>query len=212
MFSPASLVNSYAGVFGVQPGISAESMPKALSSVPIPSPAGDSVTISPSANILQQLLNTEMQGTGNTDTGELDLTGLAQLKQRGEMLANMLQLKIKNFESNLMSAMKGAGIPAQDMNLKNGSDGLMLMDQIPNQDAVQGMLNKAGGLQTEFSDIAKLAEVLTMLQQSGGSNLPQGLSAAAKYAEQSVPDKVSRKSADFVMHITPADTASFSFE
>ena len=176
----------------------------------------DSLTISSSAAMLQQFLNSEMQGNGGslTDIGELDLVGLAQLKQRGDMLANMLQLKMKNFESNLMSTMKDAGLPMQDMDLKNGDDGLMLLGEMPNKETVQNALSGLGG---DFTDIARLAEVLNMLGQLGPETLTReisglaGLSSAAQYAQQSLPDRSKRPETDFVMHVMPSGT-SFAFE
>ena len=220
MLGAASSVNNYPNVFGVQSGLSMEQLAKTLTTtaaaknVPM-----DSVTISSSANMLQQFLNTEMQGGGGAaETGELDLLGLAQLKQRGEMLAGMLQLKMKGFESHLMSNMQGAGLPMQNMDIKNGGDdGLLLMGDMPNKEAMQ---NAIGGLQGEFTDIARLAEVLNMLQQMGPDNVAGALaglagpaSAAAQYAQQSLPDRssVKRPETDFTMHIMSSGS-SFSFE
>jgi len=216
MLGSASSINNYPNIFGIQSGQSVEQLAKMLTTAKR-GPSADSVTISSSANMLQQLLNSEMQGNGTSaDLGELDLVGLSQLKQRGEMLANMLQLKLKNFESNLMANMKGAGLPMQDMNLKEGDDGLSLLGEMPNKEAIQ---NALGGLQGEFTDIARLAEVLNMLQQLGPDGMAKelsglaGLSSAAQYAQQSLPDRASvkRPENDFIMHIMQSGT-SFSFE
>jgi len=216
MLGVTSSINNYPNVFGIQSGLPVEQLAKTLTAAK-PETAMDTVTISSSANMLQQFLNTEMQGGGSADTGELDLLGLAQLKQRGDMLANMLQLKMKNFETHLMGNMQGAGLPMQDMDIKNGGDdGLLLMGDMPNKEAMQGAL---GGLQGEFTDIARLAEVLNMLQQLGPDNAAgeSGIaalsSAAAQYAQQSLPDRssVKRPETDFIMHIMQSGT-SFSFE
>jgi len=212
MLGATSSINNYANVFGAQSGgLSVEQLAKTLTTTQKTMPM-DTISISSSANMLQQFLNTEMQGNGSSaDTGELDLIGLAQLKQRGEMLASMLQLKMKNFETNLVSSVKGAGLSMQDMNIKNGDDGLLLMGDMPNKESIQNVL---GGLQGEFSDIARLAEVLNMLQQAGPDNMISALSsAAAQYAQQSLPDRssVKRPETDFVMHIMQSE-ASFSFE
>jgi len=218
MLGSTSSINNYPNIFGVQSGQSVEQLAKMLTTAKREQPSSDSVTISSSANMLQQLLNSEMQGNGtSTDIGELDLVGLTQLKQRGEMLANMLQLKLKNFESNLMASMKGAGLPMQDMNLKEGDEGLSLLGDMPNKEAIQ---NALGGLQGEFTDIARLAEVLNMLQQLGPDNMVKelsglagGLSSAAQYAQQSLPERssVKRPENDFILHMMQSGT-SFSFE
>jgi hypothetical protein len=211
MLSSTSSINPYTNIVGTPSGQSVEQLAKTLTrSMPT-----DSVTISSSAAMLQQFLNSEMGGGEATaDLGELDLVGLAQLKQRGEMLASMLQLKLKNFESNLMATMKGAGMPMQDMDLKNGDDGLMLLGEMPDKEMIQKTL---GGLQGEFTDMARLAEVLNMLQQLGPETKEfsklAGLSSAAQYAQQSLPDRssVKRPENDFVLHMSSSGT-SFAFE
>ena len=193
-----------------------EHLAKTLTSTAKQSIPTDSVTISSSATMLQNFLNAEMQSGGDSaDLGELDLVGLAQLKQRGEMLASMLQLKMKNFETNLMSNVQGAGLNMQEMHIKNGDDGLSLLGDMPDKASLQ---NAIGGLQGEFSDIARLAEVLNMLQQMGPDNGLGGafggaLSSAAQYAQQSSLDRssVKRPDADFVMHILQSGS-SFTFE
>ena len=212
MVGTASIINNYSNVFGVQSGQSIEQLTQTLTSATAQGQPPDSVTFSSSAMMLQQFLNAEMQGGGNgADPGELDLLGLAQLKQRGEMLANMLQLKMKNFESHLMSNVQGAGLPMQEMHLKNGDDGLSLLGEMPDKESFQ---NALGGLQGEFLDISRLAEVLNMLQQMGPDNMISALSAsAAQYAQQSSLDRSSAKrpEGDFVMHLMQSGT-SFSFE
>ena len=212
MLGATSSINNYPNIFGIQSGgMSMDSLAQTLTATKSPMPT-DTLTISSSANMMQQFLNAEMQGGGGSaDSGELDLMGLAQLKQRGEMLASMLQLKMKNFESHLVSNVQGAGLSMQNMDIKNGDDGLLLMGDMPNKSAFQNVL---GGLQGEFNDIARLAEVLNMLQQMGPDNMVSALSsAAAQYAQQSLPDRASvkRPETDFVMHVMQAGT-SFSFE
>jgi hypothetical protein len=152
-----------------------------------------------------------MKGGGaEADGSEMDFVGLAQLKQRGDMLANMLQLKMKNFESNLMTNVQGAGLPNQEMHIKNGDEGLSLLGDMPDKESIQNLL---GNMQGEFTDIARLAEVLNLLQQVGPDSLPAGLSSAAQYAQQSMLERssVKRPETDFVMHIAQSGT-SFSFE
>ena len=212
MLGATSLINNYSNVFGAQPGQPMEQLAKTLIATAKKGQSADCVTISSSAAMLQQFLNADMQGGGiSTDPGELDLVGLAQLKQRGEMLASMLQLKMKNFESNLIANVQGAGLPMQEMHLKNGEDGLSLLGEMSNKDSIQNIL---GGLQEEFMDIAKLAEVLNMLQHMGPDNLVSALSTAAtQYAQQSSPDRssVKRPENDFILHVMQSGT-SFTFE
>ena len=213
MLGPTSSINNYPNIFGIQSGLSMENLAKTLTSTAQQTAMPkDTITISSSANMLQQFLNTEMQGgDSSADIGELDLLGLTQLKQRGEMLASMLQLKMKNFESHLVSNVQGAGLSMQDMDIKNGDDGLLLMGNMPNKEAFQSAL---GGLQGEFMDISRIAEVLNMLQQLGPNNMMATLSsAAAQYTQQALPDKsaVKQPEGDFTIHMMQSG-ASFSFE
>jgi hypothetical protein len=215
MLGSASNINSYPNVFGIQQGLSAEQLAKTLASSK-PKGAADAVTISPSANMMQQLLNMEIQGNGTAENSEVDLTGLAQLKQRGDMLASMLQLKMKNFESNLISGIKGAGLdPAQEINLKEGDDGLNLTDNLQNKEEIQKLLKNGSSLHGEFQDISNMANILEALSQLGpdqNSGLA-GVSSAARYAQQSnqVRPLEKRSDAEFVLRVAPGDT-SFSFE
>jgi hypothetical protein len=211
MLGSTSSINNYPNVFGIQPGQSLEQLTQTLTAAAKSSMPTDSVTISSSAAMLQQFLNSEMQGgEASADIGEMDLMGLTQLKQRGEMLANMLQLKMKNFESTLMSNVQGAGLPMQEMHIKNGDEGLSLLGDMPNKEAIQ---NALGGLQGEFMDISRLAEVLNMLQQVEPDHGAAGLSSAAQYAQQSLLDRspAKRPESDFMLHVTQSGT-SFSFE
>lgn len=211
MFGSTSLINNYSNVFGIQSGQSPEQLAQTLAASAKQAMPGDSVTISSSAAMLQQFLNAEMQGGETTmDADETNLMGLAQLKQKGELLANMLQLKMKNFESNLTTNVQGAGLPMQDMHLKNSDDGLSLLGDMQNKEAIQNML---GGMQSEFLDISRLAEALNMLQQVEPDHAVAGVSAASQYAQQSLLDRstVKRPETDFIMHIMQSG-ASFSFE
>ena len=211
MLGATSIINQYSNVFGVQSGQSIEQLAQKFTATVKQGLPADSVAFSPSAMMLQQFLSSDLGGSGNsTDTGELDLMGLSQLQQRGEMLASMLQLKMKNFESRLTSNIQGAGLSMQEMHLKNGDDGLSVMGEMPNKDAFQNALN---GLQGEFSEISQLAGVLNLLQHLGPGNTMSALAAsAAQYAQQSTLDKSSKRSdGEFVMHVAQSGT-SFSFE
>ncbi|MDR1140232.1 MAG: hypothetical protein LBL62_00970, partial [Planctomycetaceae bacterium] len=173
MLGSTSQINSFMNMFGVRQGLPMEQI------VPTSGidKAGksDSVTISPTANMLQQFLNMELQNPdSSSEIGEIDLTGLAQLKQRGDMLANMLQVKLKNFESNLITGMKSAGLDtSQDMNMKNGDNGLLLLNDIPNKESVQGFLQNNSKLKEQFQELGQFANILETLQQLGSHTGPK---------------------------------------
>ena len=212
MLGSTSLINNYPNIFGIQSGQTLTQLAQTLSANAKTGASADTVTISSSAAMLQQFLNAEMQGgETSTDVDDMDMMELVQLKQQGEMLASMLQLKMKNFESSLTANVQGAGLPMQEMHLKNGDEGISLLGDMPNKETLQ---NTLGGLQGEFTDIARLAEVLNMLQQMGPNTITDGLSsAAAHYAQQSALDKPAapRTANDFILHVLQSGT-SFSFE
>ncbi|MDR3199513.1 MAG: hypothetical protein LBU34_16720 [Planctomycetaceae bacterium] len=242
MLGSTSQINNFMNMFGVQQGLSMEQIAK-MSGIaqtnhadkvnqtgkanPIDKTnqtgkinSADSVTISPTADMMQQLLNMELQNPNNaSESGELDLTGLAQLKQRGDMLANMLQVKLKNFETNLITGMKSAGLDwTQDMNMKNGDNGLLLMNDLPNKESVQNFLQNNGKLKEQFQEAAQLANILEALQQLG-SNVGSKtinravITPAAQYTQQSQPirSESQHSNAGFIVHIMRGQV-SYSFE
>jgi hypothetical protein len=69
--------------------------------------AADTLTLSPAALSLQQLLDAEMTNGGQNGSpadGESGLTGLAQLKSQGDLAAALLKAKMQNFNANLNGA------------------------------------------------------------------------------------------------------------
>jgi hypothetical protein len=230
MLGSTSQINNFMNMFGVQQGLSLEQIAQmsGTSQVRHEGKASrndkinpiDSVTISPTANMIQQLLNMELQNTDSSaETAELDLTGLAQLKQRGDMLANMLQVKLKNFETNLITGMKSAGLDtSQDMNMKDGDNSLLLMNDISNKESVQSFLQNNGKLKEQFQEIAQFANILETLQQLGSNTETTTanravIPPAVQYTQQSQPirSEPQRPDASFILHIMRGQ-ASYSFE
>ncbi len=170
----------------------------------------DQFVPSPSLTMLQQLLSQNMDGSD--DSKETGLSGFELLKQRTEMLSNMIQMKLKNFESNLVSSVKSAGLdPSQQMNVQNGVDGLLLSNDMPNKDAIQNLLGNSDALLDQFKDISQLAGLLGTLQQTaqtGGA----GSSAASQYAQQSQALKATMKpDAQLTVRVAEGN-ASFTFD
>jgi hypothetical protein len=237
MLGSTSQINNFMNMFGVQSGLSMEKIapmsgvaqvrhdgkvnrsgktnPIELAANPI-----DSITISPTANTIRQFLNMELQNAEqSSETAELDLTGLAQLKQRGDMLANMLQVKLKNFETNLITGMKSVGLDTmQDMTMKNGGDGLLLMNDLPNKESIQSFLQNNSKLKEQFQEIAQFANILETLQQLGSNTGMKTVNhalipPAVQYTRQSQPIRSEPQppNAGFVLHIMRGQ-ASYSFE
>ncbi len=172
---------------------------------------GDQFQISPTANLLQQFLSQDVDGKNDAENG---MSGLDLLKQNGEMLAGLLQTKLKGFETNLASTMQSAGIdPSQPMSMQQGVDGLLLTNGTPDKEKIAQLLGNNGALQDQFKEISRLAELLGSLQQAGTYNAA-GTSAAARYAQQSQQNQPTVKSdpdARFVLNVMEGNS-SYSFE
>lgn len=203
MIGSASNINSFQNVFGVQKGLSPNQLASALKGQD-PATGADLLTLSPTANMLQQFLSMDVQNEGRS--AESDLTGLEQLKQRGEMLSNILQMKLKNFESNLITSMKSAGVdPSQTMEMKAGDNGPLLMNDMPNKEAIQNLLKNNDSLNGQFQEISNMAGILGMLQQLGNSTTATanglgGFGSAAQYARQTQAAE-KRPEAEFVLRV-----------
>ena len=171
----------------------------------------DQFQLSPSAKAIQQLLSQTEDGKNDPDNA---LSGLEVLKQSGEMLAGLLQSKLKNFQTDLTSTLQAAGLnPAQTMTMQQGVDGLLLTNAPTDKDQMTKLLGKDGQLSTQFQEISRLAELLGMLQQSG-TNTGAGTTAAARYAQQSQLTAGTAKpnpDARFVLNVMQG-SASYSFE
>jgi hypothetical protein len=230
MLGSTSQINNFMNMFGVQQGLSPEQVAKMSGTSQVRHDGKvnrnaktnpiDSVTISPTANSIQQLLNMELQNSDqSSETAELDLTGLAQLKQRGDMLANMLQVKLKNFETNLITGMKSSGLETmQEMEMKKGDNGLLLMNDLPNKESIQSFLQNNSQLKEQFQEIAQFANILETLQQLGSDTGAKTVNRAiippaVQYTQQSQPlrSEPQRPDANFVLHIMRGQT-SYSFE
>ncbi|MDR0869597.1 MAG: hypothetical protein LBN39_02275 [Planctomycetaceae bacterium] len=201
------------------------SMNPPLTSMNLPQTAGlnvqDIATFSPAANMMQQFLNMDIKSNGETEeSGESDLSGLAQLKQRGEMLANMLQMKLKTFGANLMTGMNNAGLdPAQQMNIQNSTNGLSLLGETLDEQGIDNFLKGSGGkLQEQFKEIEHFAKILDMLKGTETSAAAELTTAKRTsplhaYTQQSLPVKnaAKRPDAEFVLNVMQGDV-SYSFE
>ncbi len=199
-------------------GISKDHLPgaanlpaNAMPGAPSSSFDADLLSLSPMAGLLQQL--TDMD-TKDGEAGEVDLNGLVNLKQRADMMANMLKLKMNNFASNLAASMKDAGVnPNQDLSIKN-DDGMSLLQEIPGKNALETQWKGNDKLQSQFKEIAQLAQLLDMVGQVGSGRAPSGRPhplashPAARYAAQAQPVE-KRAEATFVYNMM---SGGYSFE
>ncbi|MDR1485707.1 MAG: hypothetical protein LBT09_12910 [Planctomycetaceae bacterium] len=175
----------------------------------------DTLTLSPTLNTLQQFLSMN-DSNNNNGQEELSMSSLEKLKQQGEMLAGMLQMKLKNFESNLISSMKNAGIEPTPMDIKNDQNGLSIVNDIPNKQTIQNLFQNDSNLKNQFQEIARLTTLLDTARQLGNNNNIQNnilSEAGAKYAQLSQQttnqQNNSRKNeADFILHILESNSSS----
>lgn len=218
MIGSASGINAFQQILGMQNASTSNRATTPLGNINPLSGGVDQFMLSATSNMMQQLLNTDIQ---EGQRGEIDLGSLEQLKQRGDLLANMLQSKLKSFESNLIAGMKSAGLDStQAMDLKDGSNGLTLLNELPNKDDFQKFFRENGALKDQFQEIARLADLVGMLQQIGNyaGSLQKTSSVvsnpAAQYAQQSHPNTPApekRSGAEFVLRVMQGN-ASYTFQ
>ena len=147
--------------------------------------AGDQISISLAAQKAQAFLNSEMAGDKDP---EMDLAGIDNLKQRGEMMAQMLQMKLDKFQGDFLNQVKAAGISTdQPIDLKKGPDGnLLVAGNHPEKSQIEQLLAGNEDLVKKFEEISKLAGLTTILQsvQTDNSSNPFA-NIAALYGKQS---------------------------
>jgi hypothetical protein len=174
----------------------------------------DTFTLSPTLNALQQFLSMN-DANDNNGQEELSMSSLEQLKQQGEMLANMLQMKLKGFESDLLSSIKKAGIDqVAPMDIKD-VDGLNITNDAPNKQAIQNLLQGNGKFKEQFQEIARLATLINTVQQLGNNNVQNNVlsEAGAKYAQFSKQNSNNinnprRNESDFTLRILESNSSS----
>ena len=145
----------------------------------------DLMTLSPTANMMQQLLNMDIGQTN--DNGETGLSSLEQLKSHANMLVNMLQMKLKGFESNMISSMQQSGLnPADSVTMKNGADGFLLSSDTITPERLQQFMKNNPKLQNQFQEIMQAGNLLQMVQKMSSLQTNAGQSPfATQYAQQS---------------------------
>ena len=160
-----------------------------------------------------------LNSLGKSDDGDDslgDLGKMEQLKQRGEMLANALQMKLKSFETRLVQQMQSAGIDtSQEMRLEDGGImGILETGGHPDMDRINQLFQNNPDMIQNFREISQLADLIRNLQQipddvtAGSMNLAN---IAAMYARESQQNQDFDMNAQFVMKVLPSG-ASFTFE
>lgn len=175
----------------------------------------DQLSISLAAQKAQAFLNQEIAGTGDV---EMDMIGIESLKQRAEMLSQMLQMKLDKFQGDFLDQVKAAGIDAsQPIDLKKGADGnLLVAGEHPDKAKINELLAGNDELTKKFEEISKLAGLTQILQsaQTDKSSSPFA-NIAALYARQSQGSPVadsSKISGDRFQLSVGESEASFSWE
>jgi hypothetical protein len=173
----------------------------------------DTITLSPSLNALQQFLS--MNDSNNNNQDELNMTSLEKLKQQGEMIANMLQMKLKNFESDLITSMKNVGIDQSNpIDIKNDQNKLNIVNDIPNKQIIQNLLQN-NNFKNQFQEITRLTSLLDTAKQLENNNtqnniLPEAIAKYAQLTQQTTNQQNNNRKneADFILHILESDTSS----
>ncbi|MGL6227301.1 MAG: hypothetical protein ACRC10_11840 [Thermoguttaceae bacterium] len=174
----------------------------------------DQWTPSPTSRQALELLNFEANGG---ETGDMDIADIVNLKGRGEMLSQMLQMKLQKFQGDFMQKMQNAGIDtSQPIELnKGGADDLLVANDHQDKAKIEQILAGNEEMTKMFDEIAKLASLSEVYKsvspEKNGSNNPLA-ALAGLYAKQS-QDVAMNKAIDGQMNLRVNETAaSFSFE
>jgi len=176
----------------------------------------DQVSISLAAQKAQMFLNHEMSGGVSHDL-EMDLYGIESLKQRGEMLAQMLQMKLDKFHGEFLDQLKAAGINADlPVDLKKGADGnLLVAGDHPDKVRINQILAGNDDLAKKFDELSKLAGMTHVLQSVADQSNNPFASVAALYSRQSQSDPAvdsSKISSERFQLSIAESAASFNWE
>lgn len=127
-----------------------------------------------------ELLNTE-SGLGQGDEGgEMSLQGLENLKQRGKLMANVLQMKLDNFQGNLVKSLQANGIDtSKPISLQDGGEeGLLLGGDHPDAAKIKALFENDQNLSRQFQEIASLSKLVRGIDRlntetgAGGAHSP----------------------------------------
>lgn len=163
-----------------------DSLAKPTDASPNSAVLGDRFTLSPDGQKTLQFLDSE--NAGNHDS-EMDLSGIYDMKQRGEMLSQMLQMKMQNFQGDFLNQMKTSGIDASlPIDLEKGADGnLQVSGDHPEKGVIDQFLAGDEKLSQKFDEISDLSGLLKIVQSVSGEMNTNPFSSFAAYAKQSQP-------------------------
>lgn len=174
---------------------------------------GDQLSFSSAALKMQKFLNSE---EASERVPEMDLTSVQSLKQRGEMLSQMLQAKINNFQGDFLNQLQSAGIEAEmPIDLHKGIDGqVRVMGEHSQKNAIEQFLQDNEELIKQFEEITGLAGLSQMLRSLGNEQQNNGSSSIASlYARQTQANESSKSGSDSQFQLHIAETgASYTFE
>ncbi len=173
----------------------------------------DQFTLSVSLQQALELLNSENSGD---KAPEMDLSGIENLKSRGEMLSQVLQMKLQSFQSDFINQAKTAGIDTtQPVELKKGETGeLLVSNNHPDKAKIEQLLAQDEDLAKKFQDISKMAGLSQALQSLSGEKSGSPMSMfAALYAKQSQGEQAAKTvNPDRMSLKIDEASASFSFQ
>ncbi|MDR3110253.1 MAG: hypothetical protein LBU65_11295 [Planctomycetaceae bacterium] len=135
------------------------------------------------------LLNLEMGQSGNGGDNATGMEGINDLKQRGQMMASVLKMKIDGFQQNLLKTLKSNGVDvSKPATVQDGGEAGMLLDNAhPDADKIKSLLQDEG-LQSQFKEMSKMFELVQGLGQIGNNPTgAQSFSPANIYQQHSQP-------------------------
>lgn len=138
----------------------------------------DMLTLSSLSKQLDMLNGDELSGEG------VSTEKINDLKERAQMMSNVLKMKMSQFEGKLMKSLQDAGISTEDSLILQdaGADGVKLLNEHPDAQRIAQLFAEDAPITREFQEISRLGALVNGLERAEKSG---GVGVAAHYAQQS---------------------------
>lgn len=162
----------------------------------------DEFQFSPSSRQLMALLQNEE--AKDAQPGESLDFNATDLKQKGKMLSEILNLRLKQFEGNLLTMMEEEGISSKgDFFLqKNSLDETVVSGDNPDREKLEQLIENHPEMKQQLEEIFSLGKLMRVMEKStGGMSSLQGI--AGEYAKSNSEGDLS----EVMLQISGADVS-----
>jgi hypothetical protein len=162
----------------------------------------DEFQFSPSSRQLMALLQNEE--AKDAQQGESLDFNATDLKQKGKMLSEILNLRLKQFEGNLLTMMEEEGISSKgDFFLqKNSLDETVVSGDNPDREKLEQLIENHPEMKQQLEEIFSLGKLMRVMEKStGGMSSLQGI--AGEYAKSNSEGDLS----EVMLQISGADVS-----